>query len=928
MVTARRGTDALSDGWQERQHLRLGAALDAVQRARHLLGACPDIDPVIAHDAEIVVSELVTNAVLHGRPPIDLYVRTSGGRARVEVHDAGRTPPILGQPNAEAMTGRGLAMVAALSVAWGVEALGAGGKAVWAELEADRAREQGLGTGGGAAGVDNVEALLAAWADELPEKAVHTIVLGPVATALVVAAKAHVDNVARELALMRELAGAANTWAPTDLAEIVDVITNRFADARTELKLEAAAAAAKGQPVTDLVFHLPASAAYAGEKYLEVLDRVDRYARSAQMLTLASPPEHRLFRRWYVTNLVTQLRALERGESPPSPQPFQMVLAREIARLSPLEHVSARLELLQKVAREMAGTNDPVLMAQIVVAGAMEVPEVETARVRLLDGAKLLQSVAWQGRGSNASEALPAYSLYSDTFGAEAVRTGRPVLIRSLAEAFALRPDILAFYDKDMSVHVVPLVSGERRFGMLSLTFDIGALSEDVELAVVSSLASVLSQGLVRAELANRERKRQETLDFLAMASQILASVEEPSEVLERFVELAVPRLGDWCTVYVPDGNGHRLRRTAVAVNGHPELAERFRGTFLDMDLEPAAAHTRAYLTGEVQLLPEGTGHVAQRLYPDEDFHAISASLARSAGISMPITLRGSVVGVIGLTFAPEGPGARLDVQEALAGLAERAAVAMDNARRWAAREELVQALVAALMPAPPPEVRGVRFAVRYRPAVGSVAGDWWEVDQLSDGSVLIGLGDAAGHGMPAVPQMLELRHGARALAAVERSPAALLWDLNRRLESSTTGIATAVYGRLSPETGTLVLASAGHPPPLLLLADGTAELLNAPKGTALGSPVPAQMADARFQLHPGETLVIYSDGVVETYQRGLDEGIAQLVRTAQASAGKDLEELADALAQEHCKQPMDDCCLLLVRFEGTGSDLETVRSA
>ncbi|HET9060449.1 MAG TPA: SpoIIE family protein phosphatase [Acidimicrobiales bacterium] len=933
MGTSQNRPGASAETWQQCQHISLDKAPDAVRRARQLVVSCFSVNPDSAYDAELVLSELVTNAVLHGAAPIDVYVYSSESRLRVEVHDAGRTPPIMARPNAGSMTGRGLGMVATLSQAWGVAAVPSGGKFVWAELgpcpnEAPPAQDGASLTAQDGAATDrhgpiDVAALLAAWQDDEDAEPVYTVNLGPVATELLAAAKAHIDNVVRELSLLQEGllhegpgAGTAGPWSAAELDAALDVITHRFGAARLELKREAAAALARGDLVADLVLHLPPSAADAGEEYLEALDRIDRYARSAQILTLDSPPGHRLFRRWYVTRVVEQLRALSQGEEPPKPLPFQVVLGREVARLAPLEHMSARLGLLQRVSRDLATLTDPRAMAEVVVEGVMELTEVETARVRLLDDDDMLQSVAWRGRRPNEpSEALPAYSLHSEFSSARAVRTGEPVAIRSLAEEFGGRSDLLAFYNKDLSVRIVPLASGGLRFGMLSLTFGAGALGDEDELALVSSLAGVLSQALARADFAAREQERRQTLDFLADASQIMTSVREPAQVLEEFVRLAVPVLGDWCTVYLPDETGQYLRRAAVAIDSHPDVALGLQGTKLDLALE--LPQTRAFRTGHAQPPHYNTEALRQDLYPELDFERQGWKVESTSGVCVPIVLRGEVVGVIGLTFLSGRRGPTRAVQEALAGLADRAAVALDNARNWAAREQLVRSLVTALLPAAPPQVPGYAFASRYLPADGRVAGDWWEVDVLADGAVLIGLGDAAGHGVPAVSQMLQLRHGARALASVERSPAALLADLNRRLGRADSGIATAFYGRLDPATGTLTWASAGHLPPLHLFADGKGELLAPGGGAALGAPLDVASTDHDFVLRQGETLVLYSDGAVERRQEDLGLGIARLLATAQEWASKDLDVLADALVEEHCTRRSDDCCLLLVRRLG-----------
>lgn len=286
--------------------LTLGREPDAVPRARRLVrSALREEMPDVAGDAELVVSELVTNAALHGEAPITIRVLVNQV-ARIEVHDAGRSVPILLRQGTDAMTGRGLSMVAAVACQWGVESAD-GGKTVWAELD-----PEGRGDALPAPAID-LDALLEAWADDDPATATYTVRLGPVSTELLLAAKSHIDNVVRELMLMREGEASSGVSLPPELSTLIQTVTVEFAEARTEIKRQAAAAASRGEELTDLELHLSLSAADAGERYLTALDQADRYARSAHLLTLAPPRIHREFRQWYVRTIIEQLRTMAQG---------------------------------------------------------------------------------------------------------------------------------------------------------------------------------------------------------------------------------------------------------------------------------------------------------------------------------------------------------------------------------------------------------------------------------------------------------------------------------------------------------------------------------------------------------------------------------------------------------------------------------------
>ncbi|HVT65856.1 MAG TPA: ATP-binding protein [Mycobacteriales bacterium] len=309
--------------------LLVNPGLDGVRAARRLTTSTLQSLPAeIASDAELVVTELVTNAVLHGEPPISFRLRGRRDRVRIEVVDAGRSMPLRGRGASEGMTGRGLAVVESLTSAWGIEPADEG-KVVWAELGKPRRR-----TARRIARMD-LDAMRATWRgrDPHPRYEIH---LGWVPTELLVAAKAHIDNIVREITLMQAPSDDAERL-PSDTIGLLARVTEDFAEARNEIKRQALDAARRGDVFTDLTLHLPVAAATAGLRYLAALDEADRQARKARLLTVAAPPSHRLFREWYVRALVERLRAASRGEKPPPIKTFSLVLADELDHLTEID---------------------------------------------------------------------------------------------------------------------------------------------------------------------------------------------------------------------------------------------------------------------------------------------------------------------------------------------------------------------------------------------------------------------------------------------------------------------------------------------------------------------------------------------------------------------------------------------------------------
>lgn len=276
----------------------------------------------LTDDALLVVSELAANAILHAGGIAAVAVVDHGEAVRVEVHDRTRVSPVMPRQSAEAMTGRGLRLVAAVSAGWGAEPTDEG-KVVWADLSEDHR-----------ASSFRAEELLEFWNEEWlgDERPVvrHPVSLGDVPTSLLLSAKAHVDNLVREFTLAARGAETnVSGQVPPHLASLIQTVATRFSEARQSIKRQALAAASEGRTRVRLELHLPASAADAGEAYLRALDEADAYCHAARLLTVETPPQHRLFRQWYVGQLVAQLRAAEAGLPPPPPQPFEDRLLQE-----------------------------------------------------------------------------------------------------------------------------------------------------------------------------------------------------------------------------------------------------------------------------------------------------------------------------------------------------------------------------------------------------------------------------------------------------------------------------------------------------------------------------------------------------------------------------------------------------------------------
>ncbi len=210
-------------------------------------------------------------------------------------------------------------------------------------------------------------------------------------------------------------------------------------------------------------------------------------------------------------------------------------------------------------------------------------------------------------------------------------------------------------------------------------------------------------------------------------------------------------------------------------------------------------------------------------------------------------------------------------------------------------------------------------FAVRYQPATSplQVGGDWYDVVELDDGRIALIVGDCVGHGLAAATVMGQLRSACRALLLERLSPSAALSALDQfaaRLPGARC--TTAFCGVLSPDTGELVYSSAGHPPPIMVQADGTMRMLDAAGATPLGVFLDRSRPEHRETLPPRSTLLLYTDGLVERRREPLDTGIARAADLVQENrddrSGRSGRQVMSRLAPGGGYQ--DDVALLLYR--------------
>ena len=234
-------------------------------------------------------------------------------------------------------------------------------------------------------------------------------------------------------------------------------------------------------------------------------------------------------------------------------------------------------------------------------------------------------------------------------------------------------------------------------------------------------------------------------------------------------------------------------------------------------------------------------------------------------------------------------------------------------------RERIVNTLQEALLPRRLPFAPGTAVAARYRPAetAAEVGGDWYAVVARPDGSLGVGIGDVAGHGLDAVADMAGARFSLRALALTERRPEVVLDRLNQVVQVfATDTMITALYGVLDPSDGTWTYASAGHVPAVVRRSDGTTRLLDAQGDPPLGF---ADGFSAHLEvLEPGDTLLLYTDGLVERRAEGIDlDRLRRACQQAPAEPESLCDHVLEALLGDNAN--IDDVALVAVSLRQSG---------
>jgi PAS domain S-box-containing protein len=445
-------------------------------------------------------------------------------------------------------------------------------------------------------------------------------------------------------------------------------------------------------------------------------------------------------------------------------------------------------------------------------------------------------------------------------------------------------------------IAVVPVLAQGGALGVLAVELPPDRELTEAARSLIGTLGRQAGVALERARLHDAAAAAARRSSFLLQAATVLAAATDFRDTLERLAEVAVPALADICLIdIVTDSGPVRM----VGRHGDPE-----RQPFVDeavRDYSPSvddqSPATQALLQGQVVWQPRVDRSWLRATTRDERHLELAVRAGFAGFIAVPLVTGDRVLGAITFAAGPDRPAfTEADVDIALE-LGQQVALVAARAERFEAEYRASHVLQAGLLPPAPPPLEGLAVGVRYVPASrwAEIGGDFYDVLPLPDGSVAFAVGDVIGHDFTAAATMGQIRSVYRAMVAEGSSPAGIV----DRMQASWAMLgldrmATAVFGRIRPRTGEVRLASAGHPPPILVRPDGV-ETLPVMPTTLLGASVgPAR--EWSGTVPPGCTLLLYTDGLVEKRAESLEVGLRRLRETAAAAGTQDPEELCDVL--------------------------------
>ncbi|MFF0464993.1 SpoIIE family protein phosphatase [Streptomyces mexicanus] len=839
-------------------------------------GAAPDL----VDTAELLVGELVTNAVIHARTEVEVRAWVSEGRIHVRVSDErpdrGLVPH---ERHRYACTGRGLNLVEELATCYGAHS-GAGRKTVWFELWPEAPAPPA-----------------SAWETMVPSDRTRTVTLNDVPYALYWAAQQQWEELLRERIVAAWGApGRIGVW-PRDLEAAQDMSNVICASMTCAVEQETPESS-----TLSLLVGFPADAAASVRSLRRVLDEADASAQQGSLLVLPSLPQTRAFRHWLLDQIAGQLV----GENPTA-----WTLAPGAASTTPME-------LAPWDASEVDASNVPTVAAD----DGNRIIAVNNSAARLLgwDAGELI--------GQRLTVLMPEHLRRRHTSAfTSLLLTGEPRILGRSIPVPALHRDGRVIPIR-LHIRTQEAIDGHTVF-VAQLTARTAPSESPQEPPVDRPVTRPVS-GPVHLPAATRkakttgfDRQAPEWLALFTETGRALASTLSLEEGLRQVCHALTRRLADWCAADIIDERGQVERVCVVHHDPSVHVDEALLGR-----LPKASESTRGTLArvlhGAGPLLVPDVSPLGQAQSPlDARQLELVQRLGGNSAVIAPLQAHREILGALTMMRVDEqNPFTKEDIGP-LVELVRGIALGVESTRLHQRTRSAAEQLQRALLPEPP-QVDHLELVVRYVPSstTAEVGGDWYDAFVMPSGDIALVIGDVTGHDLQATVAMSALRNMLRGLAVDGQEPPG---DVLRRLDRvchtlSPQATATCVYAVVKGGDGSpwhLHHSSAGHLPPLLITEDGEARYLDSGRGLMIGVDPDLPRHSAQDHLPLESTLLLFTDGLIERRGEPLDEAMTRLRRHAVRQARTPLDVFCDELIIKFGADTTDDIALLTLRPTG-----------
>jgi serine phosphatase RsbU (regulator of sigma subunit) len=569
----------------------------------------------------------------------------------------------------------------------------------------------------------------------------------------------------------------------------------------------------------------------------------------------------------------------------------------ELALEPTLNNAIERIATLLGVERIAVYLNDDGRL-QTAVARGLDGPH-ELLAVRLLELAQ-------------ASGQAPSGVIVGEALTDERLESLRDVLIETGVE----------------SISAFPLEASGETIGLLALYLPRDRIPGESEQILLEALSSQLAVAVHHARLHEHATRLSMELEHsLRAEQQAAAQLRALYEVSRAFaqslslqttLEAAAKTIAelvgvDVAVLYMLDER--RVTMEVRALHVADSALEEPITAVLGRSLPLTGGIARVFRDGLVlRLTPEAAG-------ADESYHLLAPFLERgSTAVALPVATPKEVLATVSLLSLEPGRPIRDETIQAALAIVGQAALAIDNARLYEQQKAFADAMQRSLLPDYEPEIEGLDVGAAYAASARlEIGGDLYDFMVLDDGALAIALGDVTGHGVDAAADMAMVKFTFRSLVRRYPEPGTFLAAVNEVVleEVAPAKFVTMVYLKVDPERTELACASAGHPRPRLLRADGRVEPLTV-GGLALGIIGEQSYEEIRIPYAPGDAVVLYTDGVIEA-RRGRElYGTPRLDEFLRRNSELGARELADAVLED-CRRfaggpLLDDCAVVVVR--------------